>query len=71
MLEVDKTDDKVQLMTFKAGLKSRDFVAFLAKNPPKSMAEALLKEKNYMNAEEALTAIDEVDKIKKKDREDD
>ena len=43
MLEVDETDDKVQLMTFKAGLKSRDFVASLAKNPPKTMAEALLK----------------------------
>ena len=34
MLEVDETDDKVQLTTFKAGLKSRDFVASLAKNPP-------------------------------------
>ena len=35
MLEVDETDDKVQLTTFKAGLKSRDFVASLAKNPPR------------------------------------
>ena len=43
MLEVDETDNKVQLTTFKAGLKSRDFVASLAKNPPKTMAEALLK----------------------------
>ena len=43
MLEVDEMDDKVQLTTFKAGLKSRDFVASLAKNPPKTMAEALLK----------------------------
>ena len=43
MLEVDETDDKVQLTTFKAGLKSRDFVASLAKNPPKTMVEALLK----------------------------
>ena len=39
MLEVDETDDKVQLTIFKAGLKSRDFVASLAKNPPKTMAE--------------------------------
>ena len=43
MLEVDEVDDKVQLTTFKAGLKSRDFVASLAKNLPKTMAEALLK----------------------------
>ena len=49
MLEVDETDDKVQLTTFKAGLKSRDFVASLAKNPPRTMAEALLKAQKYMN----------------------
>ena len=53
MLEVDETDDKVQLTTFKAGLKSRDFVASLAKNPLKTMVEALLKAQKYMNAEEA------------------
>ena len=34
MLEVDESDDKVQLTTFKVGLKSRDFVVSLAKNPP-------------------------------------
>ena len=73
MLEVDETNDKVQLTTFKAGLKSRDFVASLAKNPPKTMAEALLKAQKYINAEEALAAIDGVDKTKekKKEREDD
>ena len=71
MLEVDETDDKVQLITFKAGLKSRDFLASLAKNPPKTMAEALLKAQKYMNAEEALAAIDGVNKTKKKEREDD
>ena len=73
MLEVDETDDKVQLTTFKAGLKSRDFVASLAKNPPKTMPEALLKAQRYMNTEEVLVAIDGVDKTKekKKEREDD
>ena len=71
MLEVNETDDKVQLTTFKAGLKSRDFVASLAKNPPKTMAEALLKAQKDMNAKEALMAIDGVNKTKKKEREDD
>ena len=70
MLEVDETNDKVQLTTFKAGLKSRDFVASLAKNPPRTMAEALLKAQKYMNIEEALVAMDGVDKTKKKERED-
>ena len=32
-LEVDEVDDKVQLTTFKAGLRFRDLVASLAKNP--------------------------------------
>ena len=62
-LEVDKVDDKVQLMTFKAGLKSREFMVSLAKNPPKTMAEMLLKAQKYMNAEDALAAIKDVEKI--------
>ena len=42
-LEVDEADDKVQLTTFKARLRSRDLMASLAKNPPKMIAEMLLK----------------------------
>ena len=56
-LEVDEADDKVQLTTFKAGLRSRDLVASLAKNHPKTMAEMLLKAQKYMNAEDAVAAI--------------
>ena len=42
-LEVDEVDNKVQLTAFKAGLKSREFVVSLAKNPLKTMIEMLLK----------------------------
>ncbi|XP_065615644.1 uncharacterized protein LOC136061603 [Quercus suber] len=70
-LEVDKTDDKVQLTTFKAGLRSKEFVALLAKNPPKTMAKMLLKAQKYMNAEDALTAIRDVEKPEDKGRKDD
>ena len=56
-LEVDEADDKVQLTTFKPGLRSRDLVASLAMNPPKTMVEMLLKTQKYMNAEDALAAI--------------
>ena len=42
-LEVDEANDKVQLTTFKARLKSKEFVVSLAKNSPKTMAEMLLK----------------------------
>ena len=45
---------EVQLTTFKAGLKSKDFVISLAKNPPKTMAEMLMKAQKYMNAEDTL-----------------
>ena len=42
-LEVDEADDKVQLTTFKAGLKSREFVVSLGKNSQKMMVKMLLK----------------------------
>ena len=73
ILEVDEAEDKVQITTFKAGLKYRDFVVSLAKNPPKTMAEMLLKAQKYMNADDALAAIEGVEKPqeKKKEKEDD
>ena len=70
-LEVDDIDDKMQLTTFKAGLKSREFVVSLAKNPSKVMAEILLKAQKYMNAEDALAAIRDVEKLGDKGRKDD
>ena len=71
MLEVDEADDKVQLTTFKAGLKSREFLVSLAKNPPKTMAEMLLKVQKYMNAEDTLATIKDVEKTNEKGRKDD
>ena len=38
-------------------MKSREFVVSLTKNPPKTMAEMLLKVQKYMNAEDTLTVI--------------
>ncbi|XP_023904596.1 uncharacterized protein LOC112016300 [Quercus suber] len=70
-LEVDEANDKVQLTTFKVGLKSRDIVALLAKNPPKMMAEMLLKAQKYMNAEDALAAIKDTEKPRDKGRKED
>ncbi|XP_075670098.1 uncharacterized protein LOC142639846 [Castanea sativa] len=70
-LEVDDADDKVQLTTFKAGLKSREFVVSLAKNPPRTMAEMLLKAQKYMNAEDALAAIVDEGKLRTEGRKED
>ena len=69
-LEVNEADDKVQLTTFKAGLKSREFVVSLVKNPPKTMAEMLLKAQKYMNAENALAMIQDEEKTSEKGRKD-
>ena len=70
-LEVDEADDKVQLATFKAGLRSRDLMASLAKNPPKTMTKMLLKVQKYMNAKDAVAAIRDVEKPGDKGRKDD
>ena len=70
-LEVDEADNKVQLTTFKAGLKSKEVVASLAKNPPKTMAWMLLKAQKYMNVEDALAAIRDVERLGDKGRKDD
>lgn len=59
---MDEADDKVQLTTFKAGLRSRELVTSLAKNPPKTMAEMLLKAQKYMNAEDTLATIRDGDR---------
>ena len=70
-LEVDDADDKVQLTTFKAGLKSKEFLVSLVKNPPKTMAEMLLKAPKYMNAEDALVVIKDIEKTSEKGRKED
>ena len=61
----------MQLTTFKVGLKSRDFVVSLIKNPPKTVAEMLLKAQKYMNNEDALAAIKHVEKTNEKGRKED
>ena len=70
-LEVDEANDKGQLTTFKAGLRSRDLVASLAKNPPRTMAEMLIKAQKYMNAEDAIAAIRDIEKPGDKGRKED
>ena len=70
-LEVKEVDDKVQLTTFKAGLKFREFVVSLAKNPPKTMAEMLLKAQKYMNAENGRTMIKDMEKSNERERKED
>ena len=64
---MDEANDKVQLTTFKDGLKSREFVDSLTKSPPQTMVEMLLKVQKYMNAKDALAAIKDVEKLNKRE----
>ena len=57
VLEVDEAEDKVQLIMFKAGLRSKEFVVVLAKSPPASMTNLFIKAQKYINAKDALTEI--------------
>ncbi|XP_075640554.1 uncharacterized protein LOC142612336 [Castanea sativa] len=67
-LEVDEADDKVHLTTFKARLKSREFVVALAKSPSRTMAEMLLKAQKYINVEDALAAIRDEEKHREREK---
>ncbi|XP_075658754.1 uncharacterized protein LOC142628565 [Castanea sativa] len=58
VLEVDEAEDWVQLTMFKAGLRSKKFVVALAKSPPASMTDLLIKAQKSMNVEDALTTIE-------------
>ena len=44
-------------MTFKARLKSKEFMVALTKRPPQKIAKMLLKAQKYMNAKNAVAAI--------------
>ena len=59
------------MTTFKIGLKSKEFVMSLAKNPPKTMAEMLLKTQKYINVKDALAAIRDVEKPTNKGKKED
>ena len=69
-LEVDEADDKVQLTTFKTRLVQR-VRGFTREESPKMMAEMLLKAQKYINAENALVAIRDVEKPEEKGKKED
>ena len=54
-------------MTFKARLKSKEFVVALVKSPPQTMVEMLLKVQKHMNAEDALATIRDEEMPREKD----
>ena len=56
VLEIDKVDDQIIMMTFQAGLNNLDLIFSLGKTPLTSMTNLLFKFQKYMNGEDAFTA---------------
>lgn len=57
MLQVDDTKEKVVVATLMTGLLPFKFLFSLSKNHPLRMADLMLKEHKYMNAEDTLSAL--------------
>nr|XP_023888012.1 uncharacterized protein LOC112000136 [Quercus suber] len=65
-LSIDEVDDKILVAAFTNGLRKGKFLFSLYKNNLKTMLDVLYRATNYMNAEDALLALEE--KSKKRER---
>ena len=54
VLEIDKGDDQVIMMTFQAGLVNLDHILSLGKTTPMPMTDLLFKTQKYVNEEDVL-----------------
>ena len=66
---IDEADDKILMAAFTNGLQKGKFMFSLYKNNPKTMLDVLYRAIKYMNAEDALLALEE--KPKKRERQED
>ena len=66
---IDEADDKILMAAFTNGLQKGKFMFSLHKNNPKTMLNVLYRAIKYMNAEDALLALEE--KPKKRERQED
>ena len=68
-LLIDEANDKVLVIAFTNGLCFREFLFLVYKNDSKTMADMLYRATKYMNAEDAMIALE--GKGKKRDSQDD
>ena len=66
-LSIDEADNKILVTAFTNGLRKGKFMFSLYKNDLKIMLDVLYKATKYMNAEDALLALEE--KLRKKERQ--
>ena len=55
-MEVDDVDDKIAVTAFMSGVRMHKFMLFLAKEPPKTMANLMVCAQKHMNAEDTMNA---------------
>ena len=55
MLEIDKANDQMIMMTFQVGFYNPSLIFSLGKTAPTTMTDLILKAQKYMNREDALT----------------
>ena len=68
-LSIDEVDDKILVVAFTNGLRKGKFLFSLYKNDLKTMLDVVYLATKYMNAEDALLALEE--KPKKRGRQED
>ncbi|XP_058211651.1 uncharacterized protein LOC131323829 [Rhododendron vialii] len=56
VVQIDEADDNVSITAYIAGLYSGKFLYLVSQEPPKTMAELMLRAQKHMNAEEAVYA---------------
>ncbi|XP_058192108.1 uncharacterized protein LOC131309503 [Rhododendron vialii] len=56
VVQIEEVDDSVSITAYIAGLYSRQFLYLLSQEPPKTLAELMLRAQKHMNAEEAIYA---------------
>ncbi|XP_058208127.1 uncharacterized protein LOC131321138 [Rhododendron vialii] len=56
VVQIEEADDSVSITAYIAGLYSGQFLYLLSQEPPKTLAELMLRAQKHMNAEEAVYA---------------
>jgi hypothetical protein len=69
-VQIDEPNEHVAFTTFNAGLRKRDFLFQLCKDPPKSMSELMYEAQKFINREDAFETRDEFPSKKRKESED-
>jgi hypothetical protein len=69
-MQIDRPKEDVTLTAFMAGLRKGDFLYDLCKDPPETLSELMYEAQKYMNAKDALEALNDPLPKRRKEVED-